>query len=182
MGKALIIKGADFSTNAVDTISELYEEITDTLINGFVSISGSNTPGPGTLYNASYNSTSAIIPNYLVLMVDSTTLYNTNGKGVEWFLPQGLIFRCWAFKPTSTIGSNGVISDSYIKPSSQNVYIQGSGEWVKSSDIYSNLGVSDETYPCYMGTIARVADAPVPALSLADAKALGLKVRKLKEE
>ncbi len=180
MGKALIIKGADFSTNAVDTISEMYEDITDSLINGFASVSG-QTPGPVTLYNSSYNSTNALIPNYLILMVNSTTLYNTSGKGVEWFIPQGLRFRCWVYKPTSTIGSTGVISDSYQKPAAQTVYIVGNGQWVKASDIYTNLGVSAETYPCYMGTVTRVSGADPATLSLADAKAIGLKVRKLKD-
>lgn len=177
MGKALIIKGADFSANAVDTISELYEDITDILIHGFVSINAA-TAGPAKLYNESYNSSNTIIPNYLILMVNSTTLYNTSGKGVEWFIPQGLRLRCWAYKTTSTIGSDGTISDSYLVPSGQAVYINGVGQWVKASDIYSNLGVSAETYPCYMGTVGR---ENLDSLSLAEAKALGLKVRKLKD-
>lgn len=180
MGKALIIKGADFSTNSIGTIEELYEDITDTLINGFVSIAA-QTPGPAKLYNASYNNSSSIIPNYLILMNSSTSLYLTNDKGVEWFIPADLRARCWAYKTTSTIGSDGTIADSYLVPSGSAVYIDGNNQWVKASDIYANLEVSASTYPCYMLTISRLHGVTPADLSLAQAKALGLKVRKLKD-
>lgn len=172
MGKALIIKGADFSTNAVDTISELYEDITDELIQGFVSGTSPNVK----LYNASYNSSNTLIPNYVMLMASTTQLYNTSGKGVEWFIPSGYKLRPYAYKTTSTIASDGTISNIVIGQSTD--YISGAGQWIKETDIYTLLGASQSTYPCYNGTIASTSN-DVP-LSPAQAISVGIRVRKLK--
>jgi hypothetical protein len=174
MGKALIIKGADFSENALGVIEEMYEDITDELIQGVVATSVGNVK----LFNASYNSTSTLIPKYLILMASTTAFYDTRGKGVEWFVPAGFQVLPFVHKESSTIASDGIISDSAI--SNPATYIIGDGTWVKASDIYANVGVSESTYPCYNVSICRYGETPLPALSLADAKALGFKVRKLK--
>ena len=177
MGKALIIKGADFSANALGTIEEMYEDITDELIQGCIASSGAVAK----LFNSSYNSSSALIPLFLILMSSSTQLYDSQNKGVEWYLPDTLQFLPFAHKLNSTIASDGTISDISIDiPVTPGVsYIVGTNTWLKASDIYTKRGVSSTDYPCYGGSICRIGASG--SLSLAEAKALGFKVRRLKE-
>lgn len=174
MGKSLIIKGANFYANSIGRIEELYEDITDSLIQGFASPSGSAVK----LYNSSYNSSNSLIPNFLILMNSPTSLYNTQNKGVEWLIPEGLKIRPWFYKPTSTIGSDGTISNATIGASAAPGYIEGHGQWVSEADLYSAIGASQSTYPCYMGNVCKLLNTE--SLSLAEAKALGFKVRKLR--
>ena len=174
MGKALIIKGADFSANAVGIIDEMYEDITDSapFVQGFVSrVSSSDLRA--VLYNSSYNSSYAIIANYLTFMTSESVLYDTSDKGIEWFIPSGLNIRGFVYKNISTISSSGLISDSHTDTLS----ITGAGQWVSAADIYQLLGVSKDTYPCY-AVVVYIDNAT--ALTLAEAKMLGLRVRKLK--
>lgn len=178
MGKGLIIKGADFSANALGTLEDMYEDITSKLINGFTSVgSGSGTTVPAKLYNSEYNSTSELIPNYLVLMDSVTSLYDTS-VGVEWFIPTGFKLRPWAHKKTSSIASDGTISDSKILKANSTV-IAGSNEWVSADQIYSILGVQQSTYPCYNGNIGLIGSGA--ELTLQQAIAAGVRVRRIKQ-
>lgn len=171
MGKALIIKGANFSANAVDTLDEMYEDITDELINGFANPSS----GKAVIYNASYNSSNALIPRFLILMASTTQLYDTHDKGVEWLIPSTMQFLPFAHKVSSTIGSNGLVSDSFIV--SQGYMTKST--WITAEDIYTKLGVSQSTYPCYNGCFIKGGSDTTP-LTVADAIALGVRVRRLK--
>jgi hypothetical protein len=178
MGKGLIIKGADFSANALGTLEEMYEDITSVLINGFTSVgTGSGTTVPAKLYNSNYNSTSELIPKYLVLMNSVTSLYDTS-VGVEWFLPTGFKLRPWAYKKTSSIASNGTVSNSVILRDSH-TYIVGSNEWVSADQIYSMLGVQQSTYPCYNGNIGLIGSSE--DLTLQQAITAGVRVRRIKQ-
>lgn len=176
MGKGLIIKGADFSANALGTLEEMYEDITSKLVNGFTSAIGSGTTGAAKLYNSNYNSTSELIPNYLILMDSITSLYDTS-VGVEWFLPTGFKLRPWAHKKTSSIASDGTISNSIMIRDSH-TFITGSNEWVSAAQIYSMLGVQQSTYPCYNGNIALIEGGE---LTLQQAIAAGVRVRRIKQ-
>lgn len=177
MGKGLIIKGADFSANALGTLEEMYEDITSVLINGFTSTAGgSGTTVAAKLYNSNYNSDSQLIPNYLILMDSVTSLYDTS-VGVEWFLPTGFKLRPWAHKKTSSIASDGTISYSImIKASS--TFITGNNEWVSAAQIYSMLGVQQSKYPCYNGNIASIVSGE---LTLQQAITAGVRVRRIKQ-
>lgn len=178
MGKGLIIKGADFSANALGTLEEMYEDITSTLINGFASIGGgSGTTVPAKLYNSNYNSDNQLIPSYLVLMDSATSLYDTS-VGVEWFLPAGFKLRPWAHKKTSSIASDGTISNSIVLRDNS-IVITGSNEWVSAAQIYSILGVQQSTYPCYNGNIALIESGV--ELTLQQAIAAGVRVRRIKQ-
>ena len=175
MGKALIIKGADFYANSVDTIDEMYEDITDTapFVQGSMSrISSSNLSA--VLYNSIYNSSYAVRNYFISFMTSESELFDTSDKVIEWFLPAGLYIRGCVYKKTSTISSSGVISDSQTNIPS----ITGAGQWVSAEDIYQLLGVSKETYPCYAVVVFIDGET---ALTLAEAKTMGLRVRKLKE-
>jgi hypothetical protein len=177
MGKGLIIKGADFSANALGTLEEMYEDITSTLINGFASIGGgSGTTVSAKLYNSNYNSDNQLIPSYLVLMNSVTSLYDTS-VGVEWFLPTGFKLRPWAYKKTSSIASDGTISNS-IMIRDTHTFITGSNEWVSAAQIYLMLGIQQSTYPCYNGNIALTSGGE---LTLQQAIAAGVRVRRIKQ-
>lgn len=177
MGKVLIIKNADFSANALGTLEEMYEDITDTLIQGFASVVGSSTTGLAQLYNSQYNSTSELIPNYLVLMNSTTSLYDTS-VGVEWFLPTGFKLRPWAHKKTSSIASDGTISNSIVLRDNS-IVITGSNEWVSAGQIYSMLGVQQSTYPCYNGNIGLIRTGV--ELTLQQAITAGVRIRRIKQ-
>jgi hypothetical protein len=172
MGKAVIIKGADFQANSLGRVEEMYEDITDKFIQGFGSVSG----GAVTIYNNSYNSSSSTIPNFLMFMEDSTTLYDTRGKGVEIFLPTGLKMRPWVYKHTSTIGSGGKVSDSY--GAGTNLFFTGADTWITADEIYALISASAETYDCFSGNVSLVNSG---ALTLAAAKQMGFKVRQIKQ-
>ena len=176
MGKALIIKGANFYAIALDTIDERYEDITETttFVQGLVSrVTASNLQAQA--FNSSHNPASTLIPRYLTNMPTDSTLYDTSDKGYEWFIPTGLKINVFVYKPTSTIASDGKISDSHTDA----ITIAGSGSWVSAIEIYQTLGVSQSTYPCYSVSVSR--NGSSTNLTIAEAKALGLRIRKLKE-
>lgn len=170
MGKALIIKGADFSANAVDTITELYEDITDKFIQGFMSPQNN---GNGKIYNSSYNSGSSLIPKFLVLMEDSTTLYDTRDRGVEIFVPSTLALQPILYKHDSTIDQDGIISPSLQKLDK----FEGVGRWINMSDVIELLQPTN-TYDCFSGNIVKHPTSE--PMTLAQAKEYGLKARRLK--
>lgn len=175
MGKALIIKNADFSANSIGSITELYEDITDsiTFVQGLVSRTAS-TDFQAQLFNSTYNATSALIPRYITFQPTDSTLYDTSDKGMEWFIPAGLKVNGFVYNRASTVGSNGKISNSY----SNIPTISGSGVWITGNDIYQLLGVSRTTYPCYAIALSR--DGSTESLTFAQAKTMGLRVRKLR--
>ena len=175
MGKVLIIKNADFSVNSIGSLPDYYEDITSDLLNGFTSvISGTNQ---AKMYNSTYNPSNTLIASFFTLMTNSSTLYDTSEAGIEWFLPTGFKLRPWAHKKTSSISSDGIISNSFILKDSTK-YISGTNSWVSSSEIYELLGVQQSTYPCYNGNIGLIAGGE---LTLQQAIEAGLKVRKIKE-
>ena len=171
MGKALIIKNADFSVNAIGSIEELYEDITNQLLQGVVATSDNQCR----LYNESYNATSTLIPKFLILLSSSTQLYLTQGKGVEWFVPDTLLVLPFVYKNNASINSSGYISNSMMHLPA--LYIEGNNQWVTANDIYTNVGTTAGTYPNFNLSICRKAFTD---LTVAQAIALGLRVRKLR--
>lgn len=142
MSKSLIIKNADFSANSINHTYDL----TNACINGFVS---------GTtdirMYNSQYNSNNVNVPRTLILMTDASNFYPTNNKVVSWFLPIGMMARCFVLKTNYSIDqSTGIISNIKTDSVSGSDWtFQGNNDWINKELIYNILNVTETEYPIY---------------------------------
>lgn len=145
MGKILIIKGANFSAVAVDTVepSVEYDDLTSKLVQGFVTTGGKLYTNTGNNYTR------------YVTAIENENSYLTNSQNVEWFIPVGYNIRPWALGGTPAIQTaqdcDGIIGDG---TQAQGDYIVGEGQWITATDIYSavqannqGLNVSPSDYP-----------------------------------
>ena len=172
MGKILIIKGADFSNVAVDTVepSVEYDDLTSKLVQGFITTDGKLYTNTGNSYTR------------FVTALEDENSYLTNSQNVEWFVPTGYNFRAWALGGNNPAIQQAQDCDGIIGNGTQvqsTNYIQGQGQWVTASDIYTAIGESPNDYPMcginYIKTGSTPTDITPSVLITA-----GAKVRRIK--
>ena len=171
----LIIKGADFSNVAIDTVepSVEYEDITSKLHQGFITTQGRLFSTTG-----SYNK--------YVTALENETSYLVNSQDVEWFVPSNVYYRAWALggsNPdivTPAQGCDGIIGDgSQVQADVTNgkgTDVTISEQWLTSSDIYRLLGVSANVYPMCGLNLSISQSQPV---TVEEIKQMGVKIRRV---
>lgn len=172
----LIIKGADFSNVAIDTVepSVEYEDITSKLHQGFITTQGRLFSTTG-----SYN-------KYVTALEDETS-YLVNSQDVEWFVPGNVYYRAWALGGSSPAivtpaqGCDGIIGDgTQVQTSVTNIGtgtdVTISEQWLTSSDIYRLLEVSANDYPMCGLNLSISQTQPV---TVEEIKQMGVKVRRV---
>lgn len=170
MGKILIIKGADFSNIAVDTVepSVEYDDLTSKLVQGFVTTGGKLYTNTGDNY-----------PRY-VTALENENSYLTNSQNVEWFIPVGYNVRPWALGGTPAIQTaqdcDGIIGDG---TQAQGDYIVGGGQWITATDIYSAVGESANDYPMCGVNYVKAGSTPTN-ITPSELITAGAKVRRIR--